>query len=239
MDSNPKRLNLDDPQVFNKWRELYDELTDEEQITFANECEDRFPSQQHFTPSNFEDFFEDIEEERLAKEIELNGDQTDDDKAKFKIRTKVIGPSVLEVGGWKGELAQLILSKYPMLGDWHNIDICQQAVTKTSCNDHRFSNHVPSQFRWFERKREGKYQVCVVSHSIEHFSDKDFIGLATFIAGIPTVIFEAPIKLEHDDWSDYLGTHILRMGWLGVAEVMGGLGYKSQKINDSCMVFQK
>lgn len=33
-----KRLNLNDHNVFNKWRELYDELTDQEQQDFANEC---------------------------------------------------------------------------------------------------------------------------------------------------------------------------------------------------------
>lgn len=211
-----KRLNLNDHNVFNKWRELYDELTDQEQQDFANECEERFPSQVHHDRSNFDFLFS-----------TLRG-------------TNPNGFKVVEVGGWKGELAKYCLEKYSyLIRDWTNIEFCENAVEKTVEISQRYEAVNPKTFTWFNKGKLTGYDVFVSAHTIEHLSDDHMAQLIKALSGIPVVMFDAPLSLEGEDWNDFLGTHKLKMGWNKVNGLMIREGYTSEQVNKGCYIYRK
>lgn len=204
-----KRISLQDPYVWNTWRALYNSLTDEEQFAFANECEEAYPHQIHHNKQNFDFLFKDVD-----------------------------GVKVLEIGGWKGELAQHCLAKYS-IASWNNVDVCSNAVDKTVSIDRtRYASSIPKQFRWFLHPRQSDYDVCVSAHTIEHFSNEDMLSLIKHISGVKTVMFDAPLKMEGDDWHGYGGTHMLTMGWRGVNAAMVAEGYAVEEINKHCFLYK-
>jgi hypothetical protein len=206
------KLDLDDPYVFDKWRENYSVMTNQEHLEFCNRAEARFPSQQHFTASNFEALFR--------------------DKSPWM-------PRVLEIGGWKGELAQHCSSRFE-IESWLNVDFCVAALQKTvDMGDflYRYGFSCPDTINWFNSPRIRDYEVCISSHTIEHLSDEHLLQLIDYISGIPMVMFEAPIGDVENDWRGYLGTHILKMGWNGVNEAMSSRGYEVERINEFCFFY--
>ena len=205
------RLNLEDPKVWDRWRDLYYVLTHDENIEFGNAIEAKYHNQNSYTVSNFDHLFK-----NCAKPFSR----------------------VLEIGGWKGELAQHCLSKYTIIS-WLNVDMCKAAVDKSVCKDLRYLARFPNRFDWFEEKRSDKFDICISAHAIEHLSDQHLEQLIKYISGIPLVIFEAPISMERNDWSGYQGTHILKYGWNDVNRVMAEHGYQFEKLNDFCFVYRK
>ncbi len=204
-----KRLNLEDPKVWDVWRSLYSELTQEENIQFGYDINAIYPHQQSFTVSNYDLLF-----------------------------SRFPGRTVMEIGGWKGELAHYCLTRYP-IKQWTNFEICQAAVEKTvPMTALPFSVVMPNRFDWFKDKRPVDFDVCVAAHTIEHLSDEHLVDLVEHIKGTPIVMFEAPIQPAGDDWTGYQGTHILKMGWNGVNAAMRAAGYVPEQINQHCFLYQ-
>ena len=201
-----KTLDVNDPLVFDKWRELYHELTSEEQSAFYNALEVRFPHQQSFTLSNFQRFF--------------NGESG----------------HVLEVGGWKGELANHFVGNGLM---WTNIELCQNAIDKTVPKHLNYMVVKPIEYNWFNMfKHGGIYSHFVSAHMIEHITDSQLQDMLNMIKGIKRVILEAPISNNENNWKGYFGTHILKMGWDQIDEIMKGYRYKVTVYNQHCHVYE-
>ncbi len=207
-----KRLNLDDPMVWDKWRELYYSLTPEENIEFGNDIEARYPGQQSYNVANFDYLFGEV----------------------------CRAPAVIEIGGWKGELALHCMSKH-VIKSWFNIDMCKAAVEKTvPMGSLPYAARFPYEFDWFAREeRKQDYDVCVSAHTIEHLSDRHLIQLIDYIRGIGLIMFEAPISPKGDNWDGYHGTHMLTMGWNGVNASMEGRGYRVHQINGQCYLYER
>lgn len=204
-----KRLNLDDPNVWNLWRELYYDLTEAENIQFGNDIFARYPGQASFNPFNF-DFAIKKHLERLP-----------------------VPPKVLEVGGWRGELAQHCFSKHE-IWSWHNIDMCKAAVDNSlpiqkhdKCSP-GYTSFFPGDFDWFKKPRLEDYDMFVSAHTIEHLTDDHFLQLMDYAMGIPIVLLEAPITNEGQKWDGYIGTHIMEMGWERVHKEMAARGWKNK-----------
>ena len=205
-----KRLDVEDPLVFDKWRTLYNDLSHEENIQFGYDMEAKYPGQASFNPVVFEQLF-----------ARLGG-----------------APHVVEIGGWKGELARHLMTKLPV-ASWHNIDMCKAAIEKTvpmGCLP--FTAQFPDRFDWFLQPRTMQYDLCVSAHSIEHLSNAHLLALMNWISGIPTVIFEAPIAMTGQTWGGYFGTHILEMGWNDINAAMKALGYSAERINDWVFLYE-
>lgn len=212
-----KRLNLDDPEVWNKWRSLYRDLTHEENQEFGRDINARFPTQDHASYDNFDLLFRRYPE-----------------------------ANVFEIGGWKGHLAQRCLKVFNIM-NWLNIEYCQAAAAESVVKDPRFSVVCPDKFDWFKDLRtptwdEGERRweentVCIAAHVIEHLIDEDLEVLIRYITGIPVVMFEAPIDMGESDWTNYGGTHILKMGWGGVNRLMKQAGYNNEMINRYCFLY--
>jgi len=204
-------IDINDPQVFNKWRAEYHNMTDAEHLEFCDAAESKWPSQQNFTYENYQ---------RLFNEV--------------RMRTHVV-----EIGGWKGELAKKCLSHFPCIASWTNKDFCLAAISKTVPNvGDVYCAEWQDSPTWFRKPRNSEYNICIAAHAIEHLSDDHLLELLDWIKGIPTVIFEAPINYEENKWHNYYGTHILAMGWNRINAEMEVRGYSNECFNDHCFLYR-
>lgn len=209
-----KRLNPSDPKVFDKWRELYWELTDEEHLDFMEDCCKVFGDQKHFTYGFFSRVFDVLRDVR-----------------------------VMEVGGWKGELAQQCLKDhYEKIITWDNYEVCKGAIEQTvDMKSVKYHPLFQPTFDWFkkERPKQDKYDICISSNMIEHLANQHFEKLLDYIQGIPLVLFEAPLLKSGQRWEDYFGTHILGYTWTEVHEAMEDRGYKKyKKLGEDCYLYE-
>lgn len=205
-----KRLNVEDPNVFDTWREIYHTLTDAEQAEFYDDLEAKYPHQQHFHAEWF------------AKAFEKN--QT---------------THVLEVGGWKGELASQMLARFPHIATWHNIELCQKATHKTvdmPRSGYSFEN--PEAFDWFNVLPKPTCDVLVSAHTIEHLFDTHLWSMLEWASGVPLICLEAPISFSKNDWKGYGGTHILEAGWGEIIGFMDQKGYSAEFVSEHCFFFR-
>ncbi len=202
-------IDVNDPNVFNKWRAAYSTMTDAEHLEFCNAAEAKWPVQQSFTFSNFNSLFANI------------GGSV----------------NVVELGGWKGELAGRCLAKFP-IATWTNLDFCGAAIGKTVTTDSRYSAYLQNSPTWFRSPRASHFDVCVSAHMIEHLSDEHLLELLDWIKGIPVVMFEAPISYGDNNWDNYPGTHILKMGWNRINDEMHVRGYDFESVNPDCFTYR-
>jgi len=209
-----KRLDVGDPDVFNKWRSLYYELTHEENIQFGYDMEAKYPHQASFDVKPFQKMFDRVGADRI---------------------------SVVEIGGWKGELAKQIFSSHGgMIHSWFNIDMCKAATEKTvDMTGIPYSVRFPDSFDWFKHRRDQPFDVCVSAHTLEHLTGKDVLTLLDWMNLIPVVMLEIPISEEGQSWDGYEGTHILEFGWKRIREEMEKRHYNATKITDWAYCFER
>lgn len=207
-----KRLNLDDPKVFNTWRALYNDLTHEENIQFGNDIEERYPTQTSF---NF--------------------------GAVSSVLEEMNKPSVFEIGGWKGELAYKCF-KQELVSKWHNVDMCKAAVDKTlpELSTLPYTAKFPDSFDWFTKDFVKPTADIVIScHTIEHLSDEHLKQLITYLSIYPMILIEAPIEEGQSDWAGYQGTHILKMGWADIDKEFLKFNFKSKRLTDWVRLYEQ
>ncbi len=206
-------ISVDDPQVFNKWRAAYDSMSSTEHLAFANAAEKKWPDQKSFKALFFEEVF----------------------------RSYPFYPlRVLEVGGWKGELAKISLERVNNIIYWRNVDFCTAALAKTVPIDFdRYEFECPATHTWFTQPRIEEFDVFVSAHMIEHLSDAHLLELLKYVNGIPILAIEAPITMEGQTWDNYYGTHILGMGWTRIIEELKGYGYTHERVTEHCFIFKK
>lgn len=135
---------------------------------------------------------------------------------------------VLEVGGWKGELAATILNNGYHVTDWTNYEIAEGLAAVTVCRDPRYHLVIPDDFVWNIELHPGT--VGVLSHVIEHLKWRD---LEKLLVNLPFTVrylgIEAPIQESLKkplEWVNYPGTHILEYGWDRVMALLQELGFE-------------
>ncbi len=211
------RINTDDPKFFDWWRANYDNLTHEENIEIGNQLEEKYPYQGSY---NFEHL------------LRIFGDP------KKPFGAKLYNMSVLEIGGWKGELACSCLQQWPQaISGWTNIDMCKAAVDK-GLKHEKLIHVFPGHFDWFKNPRTTNFDICISTHTIEHLSDEHLVQLIEHIKGIPIVMFEAPIGDGESNWDGYHGTHILKMGWAKINNLMLRNKYFVRKLSDWSYLYE-
>lgn len=192
--------------TFNEWREKYNEISYDNQKEYYNELEKLYPDQAHYDLNFALQVFDYV-------------------KPKF----------VTEAGGWKGDLANNILSRYKDIINWKNIEICEEAIKNSNCLDERFTNYIPESFNWYDEKL---YKGLFVStHFIEHISNDDFDKLANSLQNIEYVYIESPLSNNDTDWVDYYGTHKLGYGWDKIKQKFSN--HKIILENNHCKLFHK
>lgn len=132
---------------------------------------------------------------------------------------------VLEVGGWRGEAAERQLTKYPDIKTWHNFEICEGAVLNPVTKDSRYKPVWPNEWVW--DTKPPRANVAVLSHVIEHVSDKQLPKLLSWIrsSGADSIYIEAPMLDGGQSWWGGNTAHVLTMGWDHIVDVLASLGY--------------
>ena len=182
---------------FDSWRRDYDRLTYSEHVEFYRTVAEAYPEQQHYNEPAIRSF--------------LDG---------------ATGP-VLELGGWKGELAASVLSDYPGIPKWLNVEIAPQAVTESACTDPRYSVIVPDAFLWDTDLDLSEYRTLVASHVIEHLKHADLIKLLRRTRSIEHLYVDAPLPETDPQWGGGNGqhSHIIEIGWGRLRSLLESYGF--------------
>lgn len=197
-------------ECFNMWRETYDTMSFQDQVEFYSQIAQAFPNQRQYNKDEVLFFF------GLLQDFEsLN---------------------VLEIGGWKGELADEILSD-PISGvvkKWDNMEICQDAVHNPVCSDERYQVVVQDDFPWNCQDGWEDYDVLVLSHVLEHMKADNFRALVKLLPNVKQIYIDAPIEEDTGgvDWQGYLGTHILEIGWKDVVRLLEQYNFVEKYVSE-------
>ena len=179
-----------------------------------------------------------VEHQHLYRIIErAYPDQTHyDEQAVAAFFTELLAadvvPSVLEIGGWKGELANAMLTQFRDIRSWHNIEICAEAIEKTVCHDQwaRYTCDTGTDFFWNEKPTWIQiFNTLVLSHVVEHMRLQDFAGTIAHCAsnGIDYIYLDVPHITEdsHKTWRGWTNTHVLEGGWNDIEGILAQHGY--------------
>jgi len=81
--------------------------------------------------------------------------------------------SVVEVGGWRGECAEFIISEFPdKIWFWRNHELCVEARGASVCSHGQYKALAPP-------ARYSGADVAVFSHVLEHMSEVEIVATVT------------------------------------------------------------
>ena len=159
--------------------------------------------------------------DRIAK---LYGDQQHYNPALVE---PIAAGVVVELGGWRGELAAHILPRNDRVVSWTNHEICRWAAISPVCDDPRYESvWTRDRFAWDAPEFAG--DLLVLSHVIEHLSEAHALALIEAFARFGRVYVDAP--LLGDVWENTWTTHILPWTW---AQFLDRAGCAAEKLSDS------
>lgn len=130
---------------------------------------------------------------------------------------------VIELGGWRGELAAKMLARHPDIYRWRNYDFCLPAIRASVCDDPRFDAIGLHDYFW--NVEVGSADVFVAAHVIEHFTRDELLRLIDALDATH-VYLEAPLLRDGQTWDGYFGDHILDADWPWVHAAMAAAGYE-------------
>ena len=125
---------------------------------------------------------------------------------------------VVELGGWDGALAAIMLSRSD-ISRWTNYDLVEVPQV---CRHANYRLELLRDYLWNQEPVRG--DVFVACHTIEHLTARE-LELLFSVLLVPYVYLQSPLKFEPVDWAGYPGSHILEIGWNGVAELLQVCGF--------------
>jgi len=186
-----------DWSMFDDWRAAYDTMSLQDQIEYHSMFYGRWPVvHQHGDDRPVVEFFHDLASEPI---------------------------SVLEIGGWTGDAAQHMLSRHSNIEEWHNQEICREAVAASIPKDNRYWAAVPQVWPW-EMQWPG-YNVLFLQHVVEHMKFDQFKALIAAVPNAKHVFIQSPLENEGLTWEGYPGCHILEVGWNEIDNAMAEAGF--------------
>jgi hypothetical protein len=127
----------------------------------------------------------------------------------------VPGPAlILEIGGWRGDLAEKALAGSEHIALWHNYDLIKYNSYQ-KCSDERYRLITLNDYLW-HLSPSIEYNALIATHMIEHISWQEFTELAGWLpSSIITVLFEAPLPAsdENFSWKGDHSSHVFEKGW--------------------------
>ena len=187
---------------FEEWRRRYKDMTYQEQLAFYDWVGRAYPHQVHYDLPGFVGAFEHFD-------------------------SVLDGYGVLEVGGWRGELAAALLSNGHKIRKWVNYEIARPVLEMMACQDERYSALVAEDFVWNVELFQG--EVFVASDMIEHVSGEHLEALfANLPPSVQHIALKSPLGhwTQADGWRGYCGSHILELDWQGVAALLSDYGFE-------------
>jgi len=180
---------------FDDWRRLYRQLSFQDQQAFAVTWKWRFPEQKHF-----------------------------DSVAAARFLDRYRPEQVVEIGGYDGELARIMLQGFPCVLRWRNLELCPRLTPRP--DDPRYEHVELAAFPW-QVRLDG--DALIMSHVAEHMLHEEFATLVGMFNG-RYVFVDAPIQDGPQDWTGYFGSHILDTGWEGINETMRTHGFTADHV---------
>jgi hypothetical protein len=126
--------------------------------------------------------------------------------------------TVVEIGGWRGELAAEMLTRFPSIKHWTNVEVCRGAREASACTDPRYEYVPPTALLPFA-------DAVVSSHAIEHMLIRELVIYLEEVRP-RSVFLQAPLTEEGQAWDGYQGSHVMREGWREVRSELARLGLR-------------
>jgi hypothetical protein len=148
--------------------------------------------------------------------------------------------SVVEIGGWRGDLANLALSSYKYIERWHNYDLLEDNGSQ-KCQDPKYKLVSLKDYVW-NLSPGAEYNSLVATHMIEHISWSEFKELVHWIPeSVNSVLFEAPLpeSAENHDWSGDFSSHVFEKGWEQVISEMAKNRFTICYKHDNTLMFRR
>lgn len=139
--------------------------------------------------------------------------------ARFLDATRPV--TVMEIGGWRGELAGEMLMRFDWIASWHNREVCAGAVANQATADPRYHANVPTIWPWQTPLRA---EAFVASHTIEHMNETQLNALLAATTA-RAMFLASPLTEDGQDWAGYDGSHVLTLGWRDVIALAAKHGY--------------
>jgi hypothetical protein len=174
------------------WRNAYPTLTYREQQDFHSLIYAQYPEQRHYDPTY------------VARAIE-----------------DTLPLTVVELGGWDGELAAEMLDRYQGIQGWVNVEICREASDISALRHPRLAAAEMDDYYWTQ---DWECDLFVGSHVIEHLSTTH-LQQTIQATDARALFFDAPLEDHALNWRHFTGTHILGTGWAGVTSLCNQHGY--------------
>jgi hypothetical protein len=133
--------------------------------------------------------------------------------------------TVVEIGGWRGDLARDALAAHAGISIWRNYDICTWALAHSKLASSRYEGIALTDWPWNTDLQSA--DALVATNMIEHIRFAELEQLARQFPKYGIVHLEAPVADDASDelWKNYRGTHILEVGWRQVEDLLVGLGF--------------
>jgi hypothetical protein len=198
---------------FDKYRKKYDSFTFTDKVKITNKWALKYPEQAHF---NYEPI-------------------------KYWLDNVVTKPaSILEIGGWRGDLAAKVLASFDQIIVWHNFDLLK-ADSDQKCYDDRYKLISMNDDIW-HLSLNHEYNALIATHMIEHIKWREFTEVIKWIPeSVRTVLFEAPIQAsgENINWMGDHSTHVLEKGWEQIVIEMKNQGFSVYHTEESTYIFNR
>lgn len=189
------------------YRAVYDRMGWNDQVAFYDRVWELHPDQRHF-----------------------------DAEACAAFLTVTRPASVLEIGGWRGELANLMLARFPNVTEWRNVEVCRGAAFHPVGTDPRYSAVVPDDWAWKTPEITARHwDALVMSHTVEHMRLDQFRDLIDAL-DVGSVFLQAPLEDRKTNWTGYHGSHVLAAGWNDLARLLKERGFTRNQSLDAADV---
>jgi hypothetical protein len=179
---------------WDQWRNAYPALTYADQQAFHTLIYEQHPVQRHYDHTLVGRAIEDIEPR-----------------------------TVVELGGWDGELAHTMLDQHPTIQRWTNIELCREAAQAGEGRHPRYQ--APTLNGWYWSQGPWHCDLFVASHVIEHLTITH-LNETLAATHAQALFLDAPLENKSLNWQGFTGTHILECGWIGVDRLCDRHGYQ-------------
>ena len=188
---------------WDEWRNNYDIMTYQEHVIFYDNVYSLYPNQKHVHKDYVKSFL-----------------------SSFISNTS----SIIEIGGWDGDLAVDMLSFFRLNNNWINFDICRQAIFNSKKHSNYCGLH-PSDWVWDIPLP--KSDLCILAHVLEHMrlSQITLLIRKLLSIGVKSFYIECPIKDEPINWLGRENSHIIECGWIKLNEILMEFGLKFYKVD--------
>jgi acetyltransferase-like isoleucine patch superfamily enzyme len=199
------------PYSFDSWRNCRGDLPYGEHVRFFDAIFDKYPNQHYCNL---------VEARTFCSQLPA-------------------ASQILELGGWKGQVAEILLAEFPDIEHWHNFELSGNAV-KEGLRHPRFTSRVADDFVW-RLEDLPPCNVLFAAHVLEHLTSREIGELLRKLISVMHVFVESPLPAagKQLSWAGNLSTAVLDIGWLELEELFGTFGFQAVRRAGRVRIFER